>query len=40
MIKSILVLAFFFAVVASLKPMPSVKELSVGVNHYCKDVCK
>jgi len=40
MIKSIIVLIFFFAVVASMKPMPSVKELTVGVNSYCKDICK
>lgn len=40
MIKPILVLLFFAMVVASLKPMPNVQELTKVTKTYCKDICK
>lgn len=40
MIKPILVLLFFAFLVASLKPAPSVKELTEVTKTLCKDICK
>jgi hypothetical protein len=40
MIKFLLILTFFCAVVGSLKPTPSVQELTAIVDIHCKDICK
>jgi hypothetical protein len=40
MLKSIIILIVFITFIASLKPTPSVSDLSKGVNVYCKDICK
>ena len=40
MLKSIIILIAFITFVVSLKSMPSVGQITQGVNSYCKDVCK
>lgn len=38
--KAVIILVFFCLVVASLKPVPSVEELTKVNKIYCKDICK
>jgi hypothetical protein len=40
MLKSIIILIAFITFVLSIKSMPSVSQMTQGVNSYCKDVCK
>lgn len=40
MIKLVLILVGFCVIVAAMKPVPSVKELTEVNRTYCKDICK
>jgi hypothetical protein len=40
MLKLIFVLFVFCLIVATIKPTPSVKELTEVNKIYCKDICK
>jgi hypothetical protein len=40
MFKGILILIVFAIFIASLKPTPSVEELTRVSKIYCKDICK
>lgn len=38
--KAIMILVFFCFVMASLKPTPSVEEITKVNKIYCRDICK
>lgn len=40
MIKNVLILMFFCIVAASMKPTPSIKQITDVNKIYCKDICK
>lgn len=40
MLKLVIVLGFFCLIAATIKPAPSVEELTKINNIYCKDICK